>query len=253
MVLKTRTTGRLRTVAPAIINCKIWALALIRAPTPSLPKTLLNLPHLSLRQQLTCFGGNGKRAQGRTISKHMDRRTAAAAPHSMTPRTHKQEPSKSTFRKWRIKTRLGWELTAKIFANLVRKTRSETCTRAAYTLSSKFETLVKKQHILIIIIPVSNAENKLDGSIKIRFSTTATSSLATTMDGWWLASFNKHRHAKTNPCQTLAFFKNAKSGRENRKVEVGWKWNQFLLQSKEPTSTLCFFGGVQLWEIENFA
>ena len=174
-------------------------------------------------------------------------------PHTQwLPRTHKQEPSKSTFRQSRIKTRLGWELTAKIFANLVRKTRSETCTRAAYTLSSKFETLVKKQHILIIIIPVSNAENKLDGSIKIRFSTTATSFLATTMDGWWLASFNKHRHAKTNPCQTLAFFKNAKSGRKNRKVEVGWKWNQFLLQSKEPTSTLCFFGGVQLWEIENF-
>ena len=174
-------------------------------------------------------------------------------PHTQwLPRTHKQEPSKSTFRQSRIKIRLGWELTAKIFANLVRKTRSETCTHAAYTLSSKFETLVKKQNILIIIIAVSNAENKVDGSIKKRFSTTATSFLATTMNGWWLASFNKHRHAKTNPCQTLAFFKNAKSGRKNRKVEVGWKWNQFLLQSKEPTSTLCFFGGVQLWEIENF-
>ena len=41
MVLKTSTTGRLRTVAPAITNYKVWALALIRAPTPSLPKTLL--------------------------------------------------------------------------------------------------------------------------------------------------------------------------------------------------------------------
>ena len=39
------------------------------------------------------------------------------------------------------------------------------------------------KYILIVIIPVSNAENKLDGSIKIRFSTTATSFLATTMDG----------------------------------------------------------------------
>ena len=41
MVLKTSTTERLRTVAPAITKHKVWALALIRAPTPSLPKTLL--------------------------------------------------------------------------------------------------------------------------------------------------------------------------------------------------------------------
>ena len=214
-----------------------------------------HLPHLSLRQELTCFGG--KRAQGRTISKHMDRRTAAAAPHSMTPMTHKQEPSKSTFRQSRIKTRLaGWELTAKIFANLVRKTKSETCTRSTCPFLQVWNSGQEAAHPHYHH-PHFKRGKQACSSIKMRFSTTAISFLAATIsqqpwmaDGWQ-ASTNTGMQ-KTTLARLWLFSRMRKPAGKIVKLKLAKKLNQFLLQSKEPTSTLCFFGGVQLWEIQNF-